>query len=554
MAAVSLFFKKGNNPEDSDDYSYSSVSGSIILQWCLVLLFPAFSGTGEIFAGTQYYRLSYRDDPATTVVVGWCEKDTSSNALVYYGTTDYGTKYLSYPLSHGIDKLVDNYYGLNHRFSRLTQLIPNTVYYFVVRDDQGVSERMCFKTLPDNPDSPVSFISGGDSRTASEGEPDSLLCRPRRQDANRLVSKISPDFILFNGDYVSSEAKANLWPGWFTDWQLTKTPGGRLFPLVPTLGNHESRNDLYNMFDIPDSLSYYSLSIAGKLLRVYTLNTDIGCDSTQRDWLMKDLQLNTGNSNEPYWKVAQYHYPFAPHARSGVNKVMVNCWASLFQTYKVNLAAEAHNHVIKTTWPVVTSSDAGSDSGFIRNDSLGIVYIGEGSWGAPRKELHTNFSPEAAYSWTRNQEKISGFQFVCVSKEKIDIRTIKFENVSNVGQVGIGDPTGSLPANIILWEPSNGSVVTIKQPNPLSDHKVQIGNFAAIYPNPASEEIRIDFQVKSTTLKVEFYNAFGGLIKSISANTNNTFKMDVSSFNTGVYYVYIISGNSTYCHKLLITR
>lgn len=531
----------------------NKISKIILCLISLALLACPYSA--DIFAGTQYYRLSYRDDPATTMVVGWCEKDTSTNTLVYYGTNDYGTNYLSYPLSHGIDRAVDNKYGLNHRFARLSQLLPNTVYYFVVRDDQGISERMCFKTLPDNADSPVSFIAGGDSRTARPGEfADSLRCRPWRQEANCLISKISPDFITFSGDYVVVGTWLNCWKDWFSDWQLTITPEGRLFPLVPTLGNHELNTDLFNMFDMPDAASYYSLAIAGNLLRIYTLNTEIKCDSTQRTWLANDLQLHTGTFNEPYWKFAQYHYPLVPHAKYVPNTAMIDCWASLFETYKVNLIAESHSHIIKVTWPIVTSSAAGSDHGFIRDDIRGIVYMGEGSWGAPLRNLFTHFSPDAAFNWTRNQERMPGFQLVYVTKEKIEVRVIKFENASNVGQVGIDDPPGTLPTDIVLWEPSNGSVVTINHPKPVSSNEVSIGSFATVYPNPASEEIRIDFQGKSTTVKVAFYNAYGGLIKSLSANTNNPFKMDVSSFKPGVYYVYITSDNLTDCRKLLITR
>lgn len=528
---------------------------------CFIILGSLFSN--ELFANTQYYRLSYRDDPATTIVVGWCDNGVSTNAKVYFGTTDHGTNYLSYPQSHAIDKSVLNYYGLNHQFARLTQLTPNTVYYFVVRDDQGVSARMCFKTLPDNANTPVSFVAGGDSRTAAPGEySDSLLCRPRRQDANRLISKINPDFITFSGDYVLWGAIIPFWADWFSDWQLTITPEGRLFPLVPCLGNHEESMDLYNMFDIPDSNSYYSLNIAGKLLRIYTLNTDLGCDttnctvcdSTQRNWFENDLQLHTGNINEPYWKFAQYHYPLAPHANDPISKVLISCWTPLFQTYKVKLVAESHAHVIKYTWPIITSNIAGSDSGFIRNDSCGTVYIGEGSMGAPLRPCYTMYSPDAAYKWTRNQESMPGFQLVCVSKEKIEVRVIKLDSVNNVGQVSLNDPPCTLPANIELWNPSNGSVITINNPNPDGIREISTEKIAVIYPNPASKLIHIDFFDKNNNAKVEVYNAYGRSFKSITISTSKIFDMDISSLASGIYYIYITMNKFSENYKISIIR
>jgi len=425
-----------------------------------------------VFGDTRYYRCSFRDDPATTIVISWCDDGTSTNAKVFFGTTDFGTNYQSYPFNHAIDR-TQNYKGLDHRFARLTGLTPNTIYFFVVHDDQGNSQRMIFKTLPDNANTPVKFIVGGDSRTGIIGEFEYSQCRPRRQEANKLVAKIRPSFVAFSGDYVYSipgfiSATNAAWADWFTDWQLTITPDGQIIPLIPAFGNHELTDDIYNMFDVPNNNTYYTLGIGGKLLRIYTLNTEIDCDATQQTWLSNDLQLHTNNTDEPYWKFAQYHYPFVPHANYAPNTTMINCWASLFQDYKVKLAAESHAHIIKATWPIVTSSAGGSDNGFIRDDVNGIVYIGEGSWGAPMRDLYTDYSSSAAFNWTRNQEKIPGFQVVCVSKQQIEIRTAKFDNVGSVGQVSIFDSPCAMPPNIVLWNPSNGSVITIPNPNPLS--------------------------------------------------------------------------------------
>ncbi|MEI7597044.1 MAG: T9SS type A sorting domain-containing protein [Bacteroidota bacterium] len=426
------------------------------------------------FANTMYYRLSYRDDPATTITIGWSDSLTSSNASVYFGTTDFGTNYLSYPSTKSIDRTV-NYKGLNNQFARLTGLLPNTVYYFVIKDNESTSKRMIFKTLPDNANTPITFIAGGDSRTGSFIESGSSLCRPNRQEANKLVAKIRPSFVAFSGDYVYSipdlgvAATNAAWADWFADWQLTTTPDKQLIPIVPVFGNHELTADVYNMFDIPNSNTYYSLAIGGNLLRLYTLNTELNCDATQQSWLANDLQLHTGNSNEPYWKFAQYHYPFVPHSNYAPNTTMITCWANLFETNKVRLVSEAHAHIMKVTWPIHTSTATGSDNGFIRNDSAGIVYIGEGSWGAPMRDLYTYFSPTAAFNWTRNQEKIPGFHVICVSKQTIEVRTAKFENVANVSQIQLTDAPCTLPTNIVLWSPSNGSVVTLNNPAALSN-------------------------------------------------------------------------------------
>ena len=75
----------------------------------------------NIFANVRYLRLAYRDDPSTTIVIGWSNDGTSTNAQVYYGDTDLGTAWDTYPNSHGIDTIT-SYRNLTNNFSRITGL------------------------------------------------------------------------------------------------------------------------------------------------------------------------------------------------------------------------------------------------------------------------------------------------------------------------------------------------------------------------------------------------------------------------------------------------
>lgn len=508
--------------------------------------FVALAVNFPLLAGTQYYRLSYRDDPSTTIVIGWSDKGTSANAKVYYGTTDFGTNYQSYPSSQAVDRSETNFKGLNHRFARLGGLIPDTKYFFVIKDDQETSARMIFKTLPGTADVPITFIAGGDSRTGFITEYEYSLCRPRRQDANKLVGKIRPAFIAFSGDFVYSVppliASTNGdWADWLSDWQLTIAPDGQLFPVIPTFGNHEETMDVYNIFDIPNSNTYYSLGIGGNLLRIYTLNTEIDCDAAQKTWLENDLQLHTANSNEPYWKMAQYHYPFVPHSNYSPNTTMINCWANFFQDYKIRLVSEAHAHIIKVTWPILTSSATGSDNGFIRNDSSGIVYIGEGSWGAPMRDLYTYYSSTAAYNWTRNQEKMPGLHVVCVSKEKLEVRTLKIDNVNNVGQNTDNELPCTLPFNAPLWNPSNGSVITLINPDTttVGVPRIPFKEIAHIFPNPTNDVVRIHFLETGIPLTIEVYNSLGRLIRLAQTVSAEDYFLELTAEGQGVYFIYI---------------
>jgi len=115
---------------------------------------------------------------------------------------------------------------------------------------------------------------------------------------------------------------------------------------------------------------------------------------------------------------------------------------------------ESDTHTVKTTWPVEPSSGTGSDEGFIRNDTNGTIYVGEGCWGAPTR------AADDGKNWTRNMGQFNQFKLVFVSETEIEIRTINIDNAPSVGENSDTDPF-TLPANLNVWNPSEGAVVTI---------------------------------------------------------------------------------------------
>ncbi len=394
----------------------------------------------QLQASNGKYRLTLRGNPATSIVIGW-DQTSGSNPIVYYGTTDYGTNYNSYPNSKTPDRVV-SYKSMNNHFARLTGLQPNTSYYFVIRDSQGTSERFWFKTAPSN-NSRLSFIAGGDSRNN----------RTPRRNANLLVSKLKPNAILFGGDMTNGDSSSE-WREWFDDWQLTIANDNRMFPIVAARGNHEdSNNSIYNLFDVPSSSVYYAITFGNNLIRAYTLNTEISISGSQTTWLQNDLNANANT----IWKVAQYHKPMRPHVSSkSEGNSQYNNWAQLFYEKGVKLVVECDSHTVKTTWPVRPTTGSGSDEGFRRDDQNGTVYVGEGCWGAP---LRTNNDNK---DWTRNSSRFNQFKWIFVDEDKIETRTIRVDNASQVGSVS-NNNVFTIPSNLDIWNPSNGSVVTINK-------------------------------------------------------------------------------------------
>ncbi len=392
-------------------------------------------------AKTDHYRCMWRNDPATTMVVAWSQL-SGSDPVLYYDAFDGGDDPSLYSQQQRPDR-VSRFKGLNNHFVRLSGLQPGTVYYFLIQDSEGKSQRMSFRTAPDHSNERLSIIAGGDSRNY----------RNARRRANILVSKLQPHCVLFGGDMTGGDTDRE-WREWMDDWQHTITSEGHLTPILATRGNHEySNRTIVELFDVPSTQVYYTLRLGGDLLQVFTLNSLIAAGGSQKAWLSEELS----NSNQR-WKMAQYHYGMRPHThrKSERNTQMVH-WASLFYDHQVNLVVESDAHVVKTTWPIRPSRGAGSDEGFVRDDASGTVYVGEGCWGAPLRRNNDD------KKWTRNSGSFNQFKWIFVDWDKIEVRTVKTDNAEEVAQVSPYD-IFTPPTGLDIWNPSNGPVLYIYPP------------------------------------------------------------------------------------------
>ena len=398
-------------------------------------------------ANTDKYRLAWREDPSSSMVIGWNQID-GENPQVHFGTEDHGDEAKKYAETHGVDASRD-YRALNNRFARLTGLKADTAYYFVIKDSNSVSERMWFKTAPDTPQ-PFSFIAGGDTRTNGD---------PRRR-GNQLVAKLRPLFVAHGGDYMGIGSDKE-WVIWFDDWQLTKSEDGRMYPVIAAHGNHENRDAqmIHKLFDTPNPDMYFALNIAGNLLRLYTLNTEIlGKDEKrrkQKDWLKTDLEEHGASAK---WLITSYHRPMRAHTAGKAEGIkQIEDWAQLFYDHGMDLVIECDTHMTKRTFPLRPDDGAQSFESFIRDDAKGTIFIGEGSWGAPKRPDNDD------KPWTMASDSFWQFKWIHVHEEKIEVRSVRFEtddDVTNVVSVSDDDPL-KVPENLHLWQPDCGAVLTL---------------------------------------------------------------------------------------------
>lgn len=325
------------------------------------------------------FRLVWNDDPTSTMTIIW-NQSPGEVATVYYDKKDHGLQYWKYANKKTTDRKLLNFYKMNTCYTKLTNLEPDKTYYFVVKDSAGVSERFYFRTASDKPE-PFTFIAGGDTKSSG-----TALAAGRA--SNKMVAKLRPLFVLFDGDFTSGNGtNPARWHQWLSDWDsLTTTADGRKIPIITVQGNHENGDKtlLTKIFDVPfqqgdSSNVYYSLSFGGRLFHIIVLNSMVDPGGEQRKWLQADLAAYKDFT----FKMAAYHKPFRPHTRhKRENDDEVEQWAGLFYRYGLDLSLEADSHMHKITYPVKPSTGKDSYEGFVRDDEKGTMFIGEGSWGA----------------------------------------------------------------------------------------------------------------------------------------------------------------------------
>ncbi|MCH7658709.1 MAG: metallophosphoesterase family protein [Bacteroidetes bacterium] len=364
-------------------------------------------------------RLSWNYNPATTITIGW-DQIGGENPKVYYGTKDKGKDWKKYKYSQKPTREV-NELNMKTRFCELNDLLPNTAYYFVIKDSEWITDRYWFKTAPDKPE-PFTCIVGGDTKSV---EPSLSAGRY----SNQMVSKLRPLFVLFCGDFTSYDATdPDHWALWLSDWfELTKTEDGRLFPIIPVMGNHERKYDgiLNVVFNTPyqhddPNNSYYSLSFGGNFVHITALNSELWPIDQQTDWLERDLK----SAENFTFKFAAYHKPFRPHTiGKRENMALYYKWAYLFNEYGLDISIDADSHMSKITFPVVPDSINGYEA-FVRDDLNGTMYIGEGSWGAGHRD-NDDDKP-----WTLRSGSFNQFKWLHVfpksenEEAHVDIRTV----------------------------------------------------------------------------------------------------------------------------------
>ena len=325
------------------------------------------------------WRVIWKETPATTAVISWSTAGEGSWHRVYYDTVACMSDLDAY--SFAVDTYRNGRYTLDkgekddipaayYHHAMLINLEPSTTYYFTMVSDHEVSREFHFTTAPAD-DRDFSMLFGGDSRSDHVS----------RSKINLLIARFieeNPGLLAFAhaGDYVNTGKKWKEWSLWLSHHELTVPPSGRILPVIPARGNHDTGMLFNEIFDWPgiDGKNYYASRLSSTVALV-TLNTEISTGGDQRRWLARQLQVLRPNTR---WLTAQYHRPVYPAVKAP--SAARPHWVPLFERYNMDMVYEADGHTIKRTVPIRND----------RPDSTGVVYVGEGGLGVkqrtPRKK------------------------------------------------------------------------------------------------------------------------------------------------------------------------
>lgn len=365
--------------------------------WRIILLLP-FS----VFANLSALYLSWYGDPTSTMTIQWHTQATEYGDTIWIETLDGNWEEIA-----GEHTTLDSI--LIHKVN-LDFLDPGTEYRFRIGADPKIYR---FRTAPANLDEGLRFIIGGDVYASTK------LFRRMSQ----TVLENDPHFVVLGGDiayaikiYPFRSSAIRKWLSFLQDWKdYMIAKDGTIIPFLLVPGNHDITPDNYDLFftlfAFPEKQLYRTIDF-GSYLTLFLLDTGHfqPIEGRQTLWLEKAL---AARSDTPY-RFAIYHeaaYPSYYPYHGLIPKKIRTHWVPLFEKYRLLAAFENHNHAFKRTFPMKAG----------QIDPSGIVYLGDGGWGAPPRTTNDLW-------YLAKRQKKNSILLVTLTTENADIQALDLLN------------------------------------------------------------------------------------------------------------------------------
>ena len=319
------------------------------------------------------WRVVWTGDASREATISWTTAEPGKRHVVYYGTESGGSEgefaRRQKCQSNGVysieqpeppKKIAPAYY----HHARISNLKPDTRYFFVLESDGERSREFYFRTAPVK-GTDFTLIHGGDSRS---GHADRSRMNLRIAEQATSDSKVLA--FAHGGDYIVSGTKWEQWRLWLSQHELATLEDGRVLPIIPTRGNHDGGPIYFEVFDLDEKKERWHTTTLGKDVALVTLDTN-GSAGGQAKWLENELKRLRPAVR---WLLVQYHRPMYPAVKGPPEQAAIFC--PLFDKYNVDIALEADGHCMKRTVPIRGG----------KKDPTGVVYVGEGGLGVGQRK------------------------------------------------------------------------------------------------------------------------------------------------------------------------
>lgn len=366
--------------------------------WRLFLLIPLSS----LFAEISALYLSWYGDPTTTMTIQWHTTVEELDNTIQLQNREGDWAHFQGEHTALSDLLI-------HKVS-LSQLSPDQEYSFRIGQDPTTYR---FRTAPSTLDKPIRFVIGGDVYASKK-----LFRRMAK-----TVVENDPLFAVLGGDIAYAinynplqSSGLRRWKSFLKDWkELLITQEKRVIPFLIVPGNHDITPDNYTLFfqlfAFPQKKLYRAIDF-GSYLTLFLLDTGHfqPIDGQQPYWLEKALSSRT----QILYQFAVYHegaYPsYYSYEGSTPQKIRAH-WVPLFEKYRLQAAFENHNHAYKKTYPIKANHKSPD----------GVVYIGDGAWGAPPRNTKEQW-------YLEQRARKNNILLISLSKEQAAVQALDLLN------------------------------------------------------------------------------------------------------------------------------
>ena len=293
----------------------------------------------------QQVVLTWNGDTQSTQAIQWRTNTEVTDGVVQYRVAGSGDEWEQVVAGF---TLIEDTFLANDRFchryeATLTGLTPGTEYeYRVGSPAHGEwSEEYSFSTASSDPESPITFITFGDTH---QQEPWGAMLHTTLERHPEVA------FYAIAGDQVNTGQWRDHWDTFFglADGVFSRRP------ILTTIGNHDAIDGLgagmyRSMFALPENgpeplpkQNAYAIEY-GNVLYISLDSSSRAID--QAAWL-EEVLANT----EATWKVAMFHFP--PYSIREPYPEIRSLWGYLFDKYHVDFVMTGHFHYYMRSHPL----------------------------------------------------------------------------------------------------------------------------------------------------------------------------------------------------------